>query len=148
MKVLVDTTIWSLALRRSAPQLNAVQRNLVEEWDDLVRKGSALLVGPIRQELLSEIRRDADFEALRDRLATFPDVPIEAVDYEQAARAFNRCRARGLPGLTSIFSAARSRNVLTFPFSRRTATSSTTRGTCRFSSTHRRVLPYAHTGDY
>jgi predicted nucleic acid-binding protein len=55
-------------------------------------------IGPIRQEILSGIRQDADFETLRERLASFDDVPVLTTDDEHAARLFNRCRSRGLTG--------------------------------------------------
>lgn len=54
------------------------------------------MLGPIRQELLSGIRGDQQFEILRDHLRAFPDIPLEAEDYEDAAAFFNKCRAKGI----------------------------------------------------
>ncbi len=71
---------------------------LVEEWQALVRDGRVAVVGPVRQEILSGIRSEQDFDRLRDRLADFPDIPILTADYEQAARFYNACRARGVAG--------------------------------------------------
>jgi hypothetical protein len=96
MSVLIDTPIWSLALRRKATQLNATERRLVEEWKTLILDGRARLAGIIRQEVLSGIREAGDFELLRERLAAFDDVPAGAADHECAARYFNACRARGV----------------------------------------------------
>lgn len=96
MSVLVDTAVWSLALRRKAGQLNREERQVVEEWKSLVRDGQARLAGMIRQEVLSGIRDARDFERLRDRLAPFDDVPTGAAEHEQAASYFNACRARGV----------------------------------------------------
>jgi predicted nucleic acid-binding protein len=96
--VLVDTPIWSLALRRRHHQLSLVEQRLVQEWSGLVRRDRALLVGPIRQEILSGIRRESDFEVLRERLQAFPDVPLHTRDHEEAARFFNQCRNRGVTG--------------------------------------------------
>lgn len=98
MTVLVDTTVWSLALRRGRGRLNAGEQQIVGQWADLIRDGQAALIGPIRQEILSGIRQDADFETLRERLASFDDLPVLTTDYEHAARLFNRCRSRGLTG--------------------------------------------------
>lgn len=98
MKVLVDTSVWSLAFRRRAPADAAV-----EVLRGLIGAGRAAMVGPIRQELLSGIREAKVFAQLRDRLAAFPDEPIVTADYEQAAEFFNACRRRGLQGSNTDF---------------------------------------------
>jgi hypothetical protein len=96
MSVLIDTPIWSLALRRKTAQLNREERRRVEEWKTLVSDGRARLAGIIRQEVLSGIRDAHDFERLRERLAAFDDVPADTTDHEQAANYFNACRAKGV----------------------------------------------------
>ena len=98
MKVLVDTSVWSLALRRRAPSHPAV-----DELGNLIADGRAALAGPIRQEILSGVRERAAFERLRDHLRAFPDEETLAVDYERAAEHFNTCRARGLQGSNTDF---------------------------------------------
>ncbi len=98
MNVLVDTSVWSLALRRTPPDLNPNERRLVQEWTALIRDGRAYLLGIIRQEILSGVREAKEFERLRERLAAFDDVRIETRDHEEAARLFNRCHARGVTG--------------------------------------------------
>jgi len=65
--VLIDTSVWSLALRRSSLDLNNKQRRLVDRWTELVREGQAALIGPIRQEILSGVRHQESFETLRNR---------------------------------------------------------------------------------
>jgi len=96
--ILIDTPIWSLALRRRARDLNAGEARHVREWERLVRAGSAHLIGPIRQELLSGVRDDRAWERLRAALRPFPDLPITTDHYERAAQFFNRCRAKGIAG--------------------------------------------------
>ena len=96
MSVLIDTPVWSLALRRKAAQLNRTEQHLVEEWKTLVWDGRAHLAGIIRQEVLSGIRDAGDFERLRGRLAAFDDVPAGAADHERAASYSNACRAKGV----------------------------------------------------
>ena len=98
MRVLVDTSVWSLALRRRAPAHAAV-----DELRRLVSSGRAALVGPIRQELLSGIREPSAFEQLRDHLRAFAEEPIIAQDYERAAACFNTCRAKGIQGSNTDF---------------------------------------------
>jgi predicted nucleic acid-binding protein len=96
MNVLVDTSVWSLALRRKAQDLNPLERRLVKELTELIRDGRARLIGLVRQELLSGIRTNAQFEKLRDVLRAFPDEPIATTDDEAAAKAGNDCRAKGI----------------------------------------------------
>jgi hypothetical protein len=98
MKVLVDTSVWSLALRRRMPSHPAV-----EELRSLIGSGRAAMVGPIRQEVLSGIRERAAFERLRDHLRAFPDEPLTSADYERAAEHFHTCRASGLQGSNTDF---------------------------------------------
>ena len=85
MMVLVDTPVWSLALRRKPEALNPRERQLTETLAELVREGRVQLLGPVRQELLSGIREEAQFRKLRDYLRAFPEHPLEAEDYEEAA---------------------------------------------------------------
>jgi predicted nucleic acid-binding protein len=99
MNILVDTSVWSLALRRqrSAPSAEAI------ELAELVREGRAAMLGPVRQELLSGVRGQQQFETLRVHLRAFPDMALEAEDYEEAASFFNRCRASGIHGSNTDF---------------------------------------------
>ena len=96
MNTLVDTSVWSLALRRQPKDLTAAERSVVSELAELTREGSARIIGLIRQELLSGVRTAAQYEKLRVALRPFPDEPIDTPDYEAAARASNACRARGI----------------------------------------------------
>lgn len=96
MKVLVDTTIWSMALRRtrSTPK----EQVQINELTELVRELRAVLIGPVRQEILSGIHDPAKFEEVRQHLAAFDDLPIIRADYEESARVFNVCRKKGVQG--------------------------------------------------
>ena len=98
MKVLVDTSVWSIAFRRRAPKHEAV-----DELRRLVAHGRAAIVGPIRQDILSGVRDSVTFAALRDRLDAFPDEPVTRADYVRAAECFNLCRARGVQGSNTDF---------------------------------------------
>ncbi len=99
MNVLVDSSVWSLAIRRGAPRGTAQERELVE----LIGEGRVVMIGPIRQELLSGIRTADQFRLVRDHLRAFTDVELTAEDYEEAASCFNRCRARGVQGSNTDF---------------------------------------------
>lgn len=96
MNVLVDTSVWSLALRRQAKDLNPAERAAVAELTNLVKEGRARIIGMVRQELLSGIKADSQYEKLRTVLRSFPDEPAATADYEAAAKAGNDCRARGV----------------------------------------------------
>src|SRR5271165_4163682 len=56
MMVLVDTPIWSLALRRAHHDLAPVQEQQVRILQELISEGRVQLLGVVRQELLSGIR--------------------------------------------------------------------------------------------
>ena len=96
MTSLIDTSAWSLALRRNPAHLSPAQQDVVVEIENLIAMGQAMIIGPVRQELLSGIRNDEEFESLRSRLTIFPDQPLSTEDYEEAARVSNRCRSRGI----------------------------------------------------
>ena len=101
MKVLVDTSVWSLMLRRNPSTLNPSEKQIVRALQDLVHDGRAVLIGAIRQELLSGIRHDDQFHALKNKLSVFDDSEVTTADYENAAVAANRCMTAGIP-TTSI----------------------------------------------
>ncbi len=96
MNVLVDTSVWSLALRRKRGGLTPSEGLLVAELSELIREGRARIIGLIRQELLSGIKTTEQYEKLRLHLRAFPDEVIDTPDYEEAAKAGNRCRAKGV----------------------------------------------------
>jgi len=103
MLVLVDTPIWSLALRRKSEDLNRRELSLTQALEELVRDGRTQLVGVVRQELLSGIRDPQRFEKLRNYLSAFDDPALGTADYETAAQMHNRCRGRGVTGSTIDF---------------------------------------------
>lgn len=96
MSVLVDTSVWSLALRRKVSDLNREEVAIVGELTHLIREGRAHIIGLIRQELLSGIKNSSQYDKLRNILRTFPDESLDTADYETAADAGNRCRAKGV----------------------------------------------------
>jgi predicted nucleic acid-binding protein len=98
MMVVVDTPVWSLALRRRQEDLSGRDHQLTQALAELIREGRVQMLGPIRQELLSGIREETQFRKLRDYLRAFQEQPLDAADYEEAAHMNNRCRARGIAG--------------------------------------------------
>lgn len=98
MSVLIDTSIWSLALRRRRRQLNAEQSHLVDEWRRLIEDGNAVIAGPIRQEILSGIRAKEQFERIQARLSGFDCPNLLNDDFDQAALFYNHLRSKGVAG--------------------------------------------------
>lgn len=108
MSVIVDTSIWSLALRRNTPN-----SEIVDRLRTLIAEDEVSILGAIRQEILSGIRTAEQFTRLRDYLRAFPDLTLVQDDYEIAAEFFNTCRRNGIQGSNTDFlicSAAYRRN--------------------------------------
>ncbi|MGE5056093.1 MAG: PIN domain-containing protein [Acidobacteriota bacterium] len=94
--VLVDTSIWSLSLRRRAVDLSPDELQLTRSLYELVRQGRVQLLGSIRQEVLCGIREESQFRRIRDHLHDFPDAETVIEDFEEAARGSNLCRQVGV----------------------------------------------------
>lgn len=99
MRVLVDTSVWSLALRRNQPADSPEVTELVE----LIREVRSQMIGPVRQELLSGIKNQIQFQKLRNHLRAFPDLEVTTRDFETAAEFFNLCRGKGIQGSNTDF---------------------------------------------
>jgi predicted nucleic acid-binding protein len=96
VSTLVDTSIWSLALRRKSHHLSGAEQALVAELAELVKAGRARLLGIVRQELLSGIKTAEQYERLRTTLRSFPDEVVETTDHELAAKSSTECRSKGI----------------------------------------------------
>lgn len=98
MSIIVDTSVWSLALRRNSPNVA-----VVAPLQRLIADGRVMMLGAIRQEILSGIRNPEQFERLQRDLRAFPDLELATTDYELAADFFNRCRRQGVQGSNTDF---------------------------------------------
>ena len=96
MKVLVDTSVWSLTLRRPVAKRSADENRTAERLTELVEDGRAAIIGPIRQEVLTGIRAAEAYRKLRSTLRAFEDEPLETDDFELAAEFANTCLAAGI----------------------------------------------------
>jgi predicted nucleic acid-binding protein len=94
LKVLVDTPIWSYALRsqdkKYQPEIDALT--------SLIRDQKAIIIGPIRQEILSGYSDTHKYRIIKDKLSYFKNAPIVDADYELAAEFSNKCRKKGIQG--------------------------------------------------
>ena len=94
MKVIVDTSVWSLFLRRQdhadSPSLEILRQTIKEK--------NVQMLGIIRQELLSGIRNESQFRKVSQILESFPDLLADSSDHSEAAKFFNQCRKKGVQG--------------------------------------------------
>jgi len=92
MKILIDTSIWSLALRRQSGVVNSesvMLRTLIEQGEDI------RLLGIILQEVLQGIKNPKDYHVLKDYLDAFPLIELTREDYIKAAELKNRLIKKG-----------------------------------------------------
>ena len=98
--VLVDTCVWSAALRRRNPESVPEEVVLLER---LIRQHRAVMIGPILQEILTGIRHHEQFDRLCEKLSAFYLLPIATTDYINAASQANICRSKGGQGSHTDF---------------------------------------------
>lgn len=94
MTLLVDTSVWSLALRRdppisAAPQVQALRDAL--EGDEIV-----VTTGLVLQELLQGFAGARAHQDIIDRFAALPLLGPDRQDHIDAAELRNRCRRAGV----------------------------------------------------
>ena len=99
MKILVDTSAWSEALRKRKSKFPKI----IQSLKGLIEDGDACIIGPIKQELLSGYSNKKDFKILEDKLRAFPNLQIDDQDYIQAAEFSNQCRKIGIQGAHTDF---------------------------------------------
>ncbi|WP_051786538.1 type II toxin-antitoxin system VapC family toxin [Endozoicomonas numazuensis] len=94
--VLVDTCVWSAALRRKKTDAPLSEEALILQR--LIRQHRAVMIGPVLQEVLTGIRYTEQFTRLQTKLKAFELLSIEPADYIQAAIYSNMCRSKGIQG--------------------------------------------------
>ena len=94
MKVIVDTSVWSVFLRRK----DHADSSSLEILRQKIKEKNVQMLGIIRQELLSGIHRESQFRKVSQILESFPDLLAESSDHTEAARFFNLCRKKGIQG--------------------------------------------------
>ena len=97
MRILVDTSVWSLALRRGGP----ADHPAVVKLRDFLDSGEDLfLTGLILQEILQAFRSEEVAAQTADFFEPFPLLPTESNLCRAAARLYRRCRDKGLAAST------------------------------------------------
>ena len=92
MRLFVDTSVWSLALRRDAPDGVEVQRLR----DALTDGESVSTTGLVLQELLQGLLGPKAPALVAERLAATDWISPTRADHVEAASIRNACRRRGV----------------------------------------------------
>jgi predicted nucleic acid-binding protein len=96
--VLVDTSVWSLALRKGGPADHPAVRKLNAF---LVGDEDLFLSGLILQEILQAFREDATFRRLITYFEPFSLLPLGRRSYIAAAELHRNCRSKGISVTTA-----------------------------------------------
>src|SRR5262249_15231829 len=90
--ILVDTSVWSLALRRD----RVAATREVEALSVALERGDACLTGAILQEGLQGFADASRTRRLVGYLAPLPLLALHRGDYVYAAEIRNKCRVKGV----------------------------------------------------
>ena len=93
MRLFVDTSVWSLALRRDAPPDHPAVTRL---GDALIRGEHVFTTGLVLQELLQGFRGPQAAQSIIERFAALPLITPTRADHVEAATLRNNCRRRGV----------------------------------------------------
>ena len=93
MSIFVDTSVWSLALRRNSPSSAPEARALIRT----IEAGEPILTtGLVLQELLQGFSGPKARRQILDRFSAVPLLAPNRDDHIQAAELRNRCRRAGI----------------------------------------------------
>ena len=93
MSLFVDTSVWSLALRRDRPHASQEVKLLYRALSDGI---SVFTTGLVLQELLQGFLGAKASSQIIERFAALPFIIPDRVDYIQAAEIRNSCRRKGI----------------------------------------------------
>ncbi len=93
MNLFVDTSVWSLALRRDAPRRTLEVETLAEQ---LTSGGPVFTTGLVLQELLQGFAGPKARTVIIQRFAALPFLVPDRSDHVKAAELRNRCRQKGV----------------------------------------------------
>jgi len=92
LSVFVDTSVWSLALRRDNPP----SLPEIEELRRALNSGSAISTGLVLQELLQGFSRPKAHQKIIEYFTSIPLLIPDRSDHVAAAELRNACRKKGL----------------------------------------------------
>lgn len=98
MKILVDTCVWSHALRHKSPD-----KKIIKILAELIQDNRVVIIGSVRQELLSGISDKQQYNILLEQLSCFEDLQLTSEHFIKAAEFCNICRSKGIQGANTDF---------------------------------------------
>ena len=93
MTVLVDTSVWTLSLRKDGPANHPAVKKLQRL---LVDTQNIVLIGIILQEILQGFKHEGTFSKVTTYLDAFPLLPLSRNDFVAAAKLRRQAAAQGL----------------------------------------------------
>ena len=93
MTFLVDTSVWSLALRRNS---GIVEPTVIALKDALLGADVVVSTGVVLQELLQGFAGPSDRTQIIERFAALPMLQPDRADHIEAAEIRNTCRRAGV----------------------------------------------------
>ncbi len=93
MIVLVDTSVWSLSLRKDGPASHHAVKKLERL---LLDSQNIVLIGIILQEILQGFKHDRTFIKITNYLDAFPLLPVSRNDFVAAAKLRRQAAAKGI----------------------------------------------------
>jgi predicted nucleic acid-binding protein len=97
MRVLVDTSVWSLALRKKGPADHPTVEKLTSLLDG---NQQVVTCGIILQEILQAFRSESTFKKIERHFEPVPLLSMERHDYILAARIKRSCADKGITAST------------------------------------------------
>jgi predicted nucleic acid-binding protein len=94
VNLVVDTSVWSLVLRR--PRVDDSDIHVQTFRAHLESNNRLFLIGNILQELLDGLRSTKQFDRLIQLLEPFPLLELDRSTYIAAARLRTTCRTKGV----------------------------------------------------
>ncbi|MGB0909749.1 MAG: type II toxin-antitoxin system VapC family toxin [Nitrospirales bacterium] len=94
MNLVVDTSVWSLVLRR--PQVEEDNPFVQAFRFQINQEHGIFLIGNILQELLDGVKNQQTFDNLAKILTPFPLLELTRTTYTGAAQLRNTCRTKGV----------------------------------------------------
>jgi predicted nucleic acid-binding protein len=97
VKVVVDTSVWSLSLRKDKPSNHVVVKKLAMLLEENM---DVFIIGVILQEVLQAFRHEKTFQKLVKEFDSLPLLAVKKEDYVSAAKLRRKCAGKGISAST------------------------------------------------
>jgi predicted nucleic acid-binding protein len=99
--IIIDTTVWSKVFRRK--KISVEDQHIVNAFYAISDIKNEILIGPVRQEILSGIADYNVFSSLKPKLDGANNYEVQLDDHDLAAEYCNFCRKNGIQGSPTDF---------------------------------------------